>query len=123
VVIYFVVSNAVRIGQQALVTKLDFSPKALAAAEAKREARLAGKGDVVDVDSAPVERKGRNGRGRNGEVGGPAPEAASASAVERTARSSRGGGRAHRRTAGRTARAAATGATPERPPARSRAAG
>ena len=51
VVIYFVVSNAVRIGQQALVTKLDFSPKALAAAEAKREARLAAKGEVVDVDS------------------------------------------------------------------------
>ena len=55
VVIYFVVSNAVRIGQQALVTKLDFSPKALAAAEAKREARIAAKGDVVDVDSTPSE--------------------------------------------------------------------
>ena len=54
VVIYFVVSNAVRIGQQALVTKLDFSPKALAAAEAKREARLAAKGEVVDVDSTPT---------------------------------------------------------------------
>jgi hypothetical protein len=63
VVIYFVVSNAVRIGQQALVTKLDFSPKALAAAEAKREARLAAKGDVVDVESSVTERKGRGARG------------------------------------------------------------
>jgi YidC/Oxa1 family membrane protein insertase len=53
VVIYFVVSNLVRIGQQALVTKLDFSPKALAAAEAKREARLAKQG-AIDVDSEPV---------------------------------------------------------------------
>ncbi len=57
VVIYFVVSNAVRIGQQALVTKLDFSPKALAAAEVKREARLAAKGEVVDVDSTPSPTK------------------------------------------------------------------
>jgi YidC/Oxa1 family membrane protein insertase len=54
VVIYFVVSNLVRIGQQALVTKLDFSPKALAAAEAKREARLKAKGDVIDADSEDV---------------------------------------------------------------------
>jgi hypothetical protein len=54
VVIYFVVSNLVRIGQQALVTKLDFSPKALAAAEAKREARLAAKGDVIDAESHAV---------------------------------------------------------------------
>ena len=46
------VQITVGIGQQALVTKLDFSPKAVAAAEAKREARLAAKGDVVDVDSA-----------------------------------------------------------------------
>lgn len=53
VVIYFVVSNTVRIGQQALVTKMDFSPKALAAAEAKREARLA-KGDAIDASSEPV---------------------------------------------------------------------
>jgi YidC/Oxa1 family membrane protein insertase len=55
VVIYFVVSNTVRIAQQALVTKLDFSPKALAAAEAKREARLAkAKDDAIDVGSEPV---------------------------------------------------------------------
>ena len=51
VVIYFVVSNAVRIGQQALVTKLDFSPKALAAAEAKREARLAAQDRLVEAAS------------------------------------------------------------------------
>ena len=62
VVIYFVVSNAVRIGQQALVTKLDFSPKAMAAAEAKREARLAAKGDVVDVDSVANDRPARKQR-------------------------------------------------------------
>lgn len=62
VVIYFVVSNAVRIAQQALVTKLDFSPKAMAAAEAKREARLAARGEVVDVDAEPVERPARNGK-------------------------------------------------------------
>jgi hypothetical protein len=62
VVIYFVVSNAVRIGQQALVTKLDFSPKAMAAAEAKREARLAAKGDVVDVDSVANEKPSRKQR-------------------------------------------------------------
>ncbi|MEX2659221.1 MAG: YidC/Oxa1 family membrane protein insertase, partial [Acidimicrobiales bacterium] len=55
VVIYFAVSNAVRIGQQGLVTKMDFSPKALAAAEAKREARLAAKGEVIDADSSPTE--------------------------------------------------------------------
>ena len=63
VVIYFVVSNSVRIAQQALVTKLDFSPKAMAAAEAKREARLAAKGAVVDVDAEPVEREARSVRG------------------------------------------------------------
>lgn len=66
VVIYFVVSNLVRIGQQALVTKMDFSPKALAAAEAKREARLAAKGDVIDADSEPTDSeptKAKNGRG------------------------------------------------------------
>lgn len=54
VVIYFVVSNLVRIGQQALVTKLDFSPKALAAAEAKREARLAARGDAIEAESTPT---------------------------------------------------------------------
>ncbi len=62
VVIYFVVSNAVRIGQQALVTKLDFSPKAMAAAEAKREARIAAKVDVVDVDSVANDKPARKQR-------------------------------------------------------------
>lgn len=62
VVIYFVVSNAVRIAQQALVTKLDFSPKAMAAAEAKREARIAAKGDVVDADSVVNDKPTRTSR-------------------------------------------------------------
>lgn len=55
VVIYFVVSNAVRIGQQALVTKLDFSPKALAAAEAKRQQRALAKGDALEVSATTAE--------------------------------------------------------------------
>jgi hypothetical protein len=90
VVIYFVVSNAVRIGQQALVTKLDFSPKALAAAEAKREARLAAKGDVVDVESSVTERKGRGARG-DAKREAAAQEALPAASTERAGRPSRGG--------------------------------
>ena len=90
VVIYFVVSNAVRIGQQALVTKLDFSPKALAAAEAKREARLAAKGDVVDVESSVTERKGRGARG-DAKRDAAAQEALPAAPTERAGRAPRGG--------------------------------
>ena len=90
VVIYFVVSNAVRIGQQALVTKLDFSPKALAAAEAKREARLAAKGDVVDVESSVTERKGRGARG-DAKRDAAAQEALPAASTERAGRAPRGG--------------------------------
>jgi YidC/Oxa1 family membrane protein insertase len=90
VVIYFVVSNAVRIGQQALVTKLDFSPKALAAAEAKREARLAAKGDVVDVESTVTERKGRGGRA-DAKRDAAQQEALPPASSERAGRSSRSG--------------------------------
>jgi YidC/Oxa1 family membrane protein insertase len=64
VVIYFVVSNLVRIGQQALVTQLEYSPKA----QAKRDAAAKAKPEsTIDVESS--EKDAKEGKGNKRQVG------------------------------------------------------
>jgi YidC/Oxa1 family membrane protein insertase len=90
VVLYFFVSNLVRVGQQALVTRLEYGEKAdarRAAAEAAKGSKKAaddgGDTKVIDAPSTPKKtsrppakqqsdgRSGGGGNGRNGSNGSP----------------------------------------------------